>query len=247
MPGRYDQLFSALARRAVRQGVVDIETFAERALASGMSPENLEERLLQDLEQGGPVFGKFTRSLGGAASSAVLAAEKQGEAAARAYAEELISLSELDDLLEDADPEQMAEIAAMTSSRVAYTWVATLINTCHLCLPLHGKTMTREQWEADGLDPETIHIDEGWESKCQCQLIPSEDIDDPGEVREPLMRERVKSPMGQKVSGRTKRAIAQHDPEKAIDARDKAMETLEGRRTMRLMGQMNADKGDDDE
>jgi hypothetical protein len=47
---------------------------------------------------------------------------------------------------------------------------------------------------------------------------------------------KLESPTGLKGSKKTRRAIAQGDIDKALAARDKAMESPQGRRTMRLMG-----------
>jgi hypothetical protein len=240
---RYDLIWSALARRAVREGVTDIEAFSETALASGIPPDQLEERLIRDLEEGGPIFGKFTRSIEAAAGRAVVAAERQGEDVALARAEELISMAEMDDILEDADAEAIDELKRELAPKEMLMWVATLVNTCHLCLPLHGKIASREFWEEKGLDPENIHQNEGWseKSRCQCHLIPAE-TEEVTEQMAPLVRGRVESATGLKGSKRTQRLVAQRDIEKAMAAVEKARESEEGRRTLRLMGETQADE-----
>lgn len=239
---RYDRIWSALVRRSVREGVTDAEAFIETALASGVPLDQIDARLLRDLDEGGPIFGKFTRSLEAAAGRAVQAAERQGEAVARAYAEELISLSEMDDILEDADAEQIEALQKQLEPREMLVWIATLVNTCHLCLPLHGKSASREWWEAQGIDPENIHQNEGWseKSKCQCHLYPTDEVEDFGAEVLPLVRTRVESATGLKGSKRTQRLVAQRDIDKAIAAVARAQDSLEGRRTLRLMGEVHA-------
>lgn len=242
---RYNDVFRVLANRAVREGVIDIETFVERGMLHGMSAKAVESRLIADLDSGGPIFGKFVRSMSGAAASATLAASKQGEAVARAYAEKLISLSEYDDILDAADPAEMEDVAGGLAKTTLYMWVATSTNTCDRCLPLHGKILTMDEWaglrDELGLDydadPETIH--DGWDSFCHCHLTPTDEIDDPNEVTAPLVRQRLESATGLKGQKRTQRSVAQRDIEKAIAAVAKAQENLEGRRTLRLMGQVD--------
>jgi len=232
----YGAIYAAAARRAVREGVTDAEAFIERAAATGMPLDVIERKMLEDLTTGGPIFGKFVRSLEGAAGSAALAAVSQGEAAALAYAEELISLAEMDDILESADAEELDALGKQLDPAESLIWVATLKNTCHRCLPLHGKIASRQWWEEQGLSPESIH--DGWASPCYCNLIPVGELDAMEETA-PLVRERVESATGLRGSKRTQRAVAQRDIERARAAVEKAMDSEEGRRTLRLMGQVN--------
>jgi len=244
---RYDKIYSTLAKRAVLQGGVDIETFMERAAEAGMPAAALEERLLRDVEEGGPIFGKFIRSLTGAATSSVMAAEQQGEAAAQAYAEEMISLAELEDVINDADPDDLQDIVDKLADDSPMIWVATLLNTCDRCLPLHGIVMTRAEWAEAGLDPSTIH--DGWESECHCDLTEYDMTEeDRKAIVAPLVRERVKSETGLPGVKLTQRLVAQKDLDRSVAAVEKAKESLEGRRTLRLMGEVNQeDQGSEEE
>ena len=236
---RYDKLYEALAKRAVKQGVTDFETFLERADAAGLPRDVLEERLVADVEEGGPIFGKFIRSLSGAAATSVLASERQGADVARARAEDLISMSEMDDILDDADAEEMDDIGDRLEDSALWIWIAELVRTCERCLPLHGKIMTAQEWNESGYDPETMH--EGWDEPCHCEWQPMDELspDDLKELKAPLIRERVKTDTGLMGSKRTQRLVAQADLDKATAAVTKATESLEGRRTLRLMGQVN--------
>jgi hypothetical protein len=239
---RYDKVYETLAKRAVQQGGVDVETFMARAAEAGMPQDVLEARLIQDVEEGGPIFGKFLRSLKGAAVSSTMAAEAQGEAAAQAFAEELISLTELEDVMESADPDELAEIADELDDLVPYIWIAELVNTCERCLPLHGTVLPLADWAESGWDPATIH--DGWESECHCTLLPADMAPESRkELVAPLVRERVKSETGLKGSKKTQRLVAQQDLDKSIRAVEQAKTNLEGRRTLRLMGQVN-EEGD---
>jgi len=234
---RYDEVYSRRARRAVQEGGIDITTFMEDMVAGGISPERLEELLLQDLEEGGPVFGKFLRSLSGAAESAVMAAERQGDMVGYASEEkayqELLGLSKMEDALDDADPELLETMEAAVNDE--FTWIATLENTCHLCLPLHGTSRTMEEWRTMGKHPDTIHPG-SWRSSCHCQLVPTRQAAGRADLVAPLVRERVKSSTGLKGVKKTQRRVAQRDPTKAQRAVAEAMKTKEGRRTLRLMG-----------
>jgi hypothetical protein len=235
---RYDQIYATLAKRAVKQGGVDAQTFMERAQAAGMSPAALEERLIADVDEGGPIFGKFLRSLEGAGAGSVLAAERQGEAAARAYFDELISLEELDNILEDGDAEKLSEVETQLDEKQLYQWVAMLVRTCDRCLALHGKIATMSEFVNEGLTPEMMH--DGWDSECHCDMLPIDEIHDLNDTTIPLIRERVKSETGLLGSKRTQRLVAQRDLDKAMAAVEKAKESLEGRRTLRLMGEVQA-------
>jgi hypothetical protein len=244
---RYDKIYETLARRAVLQGGVDVETFLERAAEAGMPADAIEARLIRDVEEGGPIFGKFIRSLTGAATSSVMTAESQGEAAAQAYAEEMISLTELEDVIDDADPDELEDIVEKLSDDIELIWVATLVNTCDRCLPLHGTVMTRAEWAESGYDPSTIH--DGWESECHCDLTEYDMTDDDRKsLIAPLVRERVKSATGLPGVKTTQRLVAQKDLDRSMAAAERAKQSLEGRRTLRLMGQVNQeDQGSEEE
>jgi hypothetical protein len=232
----YAKIWSTLAKRAVRQGGVNAEAFMELAAASGMSAEEVERRLIEDLSSDGPIFGQFFRQLGTAATGAVLAAESQGSLVAMVDADEelqrLLDIESLDDVIDAADPEALEQIEQAIASRAELTWVATLTNTCYRCLPLHGQTRTLEEWRELGFSPETIH--EGWASACNCQLVPTDDAGPREDLIAPLVRLKVE---GEKGVKRTARAVAQVDMEKAIQAARKASESEQGRRTLRLLGQ----------
>lgn len=233
---RYDLVWSTLSKRAVLQGGVNADTFLEMAAASGMSADEVERRLLDDLENDGPVFGAFFRQLTAAANSSVMAAEQQGSLMAvidgDAELSRLLDLESMDDVINSADPETLDAIERAVESRTELTWIATLVNTCYRCLPLHGHTRTLEEWKALGFSPETIH--DGWSSSCHCQLVPVKDAGPRDDLVAPLVRMKAEAPKGVK---RTVRMVAQQDLERAIEATRKAQQTEEGRRTLRLLGQ----------
>lgn len=234
---RYDRTFAALANRAIAQGVTDMETFLTQMADTGVSPDRVEQLLLDDLEGDGPIFGKFMRSMIGAAEQGTLAAARSGEIAgtvdATSELRRLTSITDLDDAIEQADPEALEAIEEDVG-RTEWTWICALKNTCHRCLPLHGVTRTMDEWKALGLLPETIHS--GWNSACHCTLVPADEFKR-GDVVAPLTRKKIKSPTGQKPNRKTARAVAQKDLDKSLSARNKAMESPEGRRTLRLLGQ----------
>ncbi len=243
---RYDETYEILAERAVSSTTVDIEAFIRQAQASGMSIDAVAESLMADLESGGPIFGKFLRNVVSAGEASVMAAARQGENAGavlhdprvRAQIDledealnELLEVESLDDVVAGADPEQLARLEGVTEN-IDETWVATLVNTCDRCLPLHGITRSRRQWALLGLNPETIH--EGWASRCKCRLVPAVQTDGREDLMEPLLRERVA-----KGDKRTVRSIAQPNLQRSIEAVNQARESEEGRRLLRRLGQAN--------
>lgn len=248
---RYDEIFKGLGTRAIRQAILDVEAFAEQARIGKLNPERVQQLLLQDLDDAGPIFGKFFRGLGVAAQSSVMAAARAGELAGTISAsEEMRKTADffgedgkeaIGSAIDQADPEALEEIEQRAGT-IEFMWVAELVNTCHLCLPIHGSIRTLNEWQELGLHPDTIHVDAGFASSCHCQLVPQEQVErDP--VVEPLARNKLKSPSGLKGSRRTARAVTQRDLEKSLIARDKAMETLEGRRTLRLLGVTGGEEG----
>jgi len=241
---RYDKAYERLANRAIKQTAVDIQAFMQMAADSNISQDRLEEMMLDDLESGGPIFGKFIRSLSAAASSATQAASRQGAVLAsidESMLTETLTLADVADAAMDADPEVIEEITSQTIQSEPMTWVATMVNTCARCLPLHGKTKTMTEWDELGLNPDTIH--EGWDSDCQCNLIPAKEFGKNADLVAPLLRKKIVSPTGQKPTKRTVRAVLQEDVDKARDAVAKAMETERGRRTLSLLGKANAPIG----
>lgn len=231
----YRAVYERLANRAVQQGFSNLEAFVGRLVDQGVPSDRIEELLLEDLANDGPIFEAFFRSLGGAADSAIAAAHQQGSTMgaidANAEIKRLLDLGSLEDVIDDADPDLMAEIEAASADRLDLTWVATMRNTCHLCLPLHGVTRTRQEWNDLGLDPATIHPG-SWSSVCHCSLVEREHFDRDDQMA-PLLR------IKEKGSRRTVRGVTSANIETAIKARDKALESAEGRRLLRKLGQVN--------
>jgi hypothetical protein len=193
--------------------------------------------LIEDLETGGPIFGKFVRSLGDAAISSVLSAEQQGEDLEVMRFLDRVSGEDYDDLLEAAYAEDLFDVSDVD---IPLMWVAELVNTCEQCLPLHGKIATEAEWLEMGFHPDTIH--KGWRSSCHCTLLPVEMLDaaQKKELAAPLARIRQTDETG-KISRRTVRSVAQQSLEKSIAAMEKAQNSEVGRRTLRQMGKANAE------
>lgn len=74
---RYDLTYKRLAEREIDQGVIDLKTFMDRLVQQGVPREKIQEMLLADVENEGPIFEKFFRSLEGASINSVDAAYKQ--------------------------------------------------------------------------------------------------------------------------------------------------------------------------
>lgn len=270
----------------MQRGNADIEAFIEAGVEEGASLESIQEMLLDDLDNDGPIFGQFFRNLRGAAAGSVVEAERQGESvqyianavrdnngvvvnslnglssaiksnpeilagmeSADEIEERLLRVAEGGDALEDiinrADPRELALVERATEDSIELTSIAMLVNTCHICLPLHGISRTRAEWAEAGLLPSMRHPSD-WGTSCKCRLVPRGEVDafqgGGNEVIAPLVREKVKSPTGLKTSKRTQRSIAQKSLDKSLEAVAAAQKTLEGRRTMRLMGKVNKDQ-----
>ena len=241
----YARVFSELTERAVLDGGIDLETFITRLLDNGVSLDAIQERLLTDLETGGPIFGKFIRSITGSAQSSVITATRQGEILGQVIEDDAlrerlgVQGDELEEAFQSADPDAAEELEIASQDLVLLTNVAELRNTCPECLPLHGKTLTRREWRESGLLPEDRH--QGWTSACHCRLIPNEVAENRKELIDPLVRERIESPTGLKANKRTARSVTQRSLEKSQAAIIKASESARGRRTLRLLGQARKD------
>lgn len=243
---RYDRVWRNLVQRAVAQGGLDIDAFVQQGIEAGMSEETIQRRLLDDLENDGPIFGKFFRSLAGAAEGAALSAYDQGADVGNIDGnrelKRLLGLREktnaFGSVIDVADPDAMAEIAEAVAERDERIWIAELQNTCHLCLPLHGTTRTMAEWTELGYHPDTIHSAEGWASRCKCKLVPVQQADRLDEMQ-PLVRNKLETadPKRMKTNRQTKRGVTQVDLERSLAARDKALQSEAGRRTMRLLGE----------
>lgn len=246
---RYDLMWQTLVDRAIAQSVTDLDTFLNMAYNAGFSAEVIERKLLDDLQNEGPIFGKFLRSLTGASESAISAAFNSGVMAgdlvsnnemlrlieAGGYSAEEMGLA-----IENADAEAMDAMIAEAEKNDYRTWIATLERTCDRCLPLHGHTETMEYWKSKGYLPELMH--DGWKSDCKCRLVPSQQFDSEAKRRvdyvKPLVRTKLTTTTGLKTSKKTQRTVMQADLERALAARDKALQSEIGRRTLRQMGQM---------
>lgn len=147
---------------------------------------------------------------------------------------QLIDSGEIEDVIDDADPELLEDLLAGSDSEPVM-WVATFENTGYLCLPLHGQTRTRLEWREMGFDPATIH--DGWNTPCKCKLVPSIYSEGHANTVAPLVRSKKLD--GIKGAKRTARSVLQLDLDKAQAAVAKALESEEGRRILRTLGNLN--------
>lgn len=244
----YAKVYASILKRALSQADLDLETFVADALESGMSAQAIEERLLNDVQTGGPVFGKFMQSLEGGAAKTVIAAKNQGaylaqvveDDAALARLERIAGVGKseayVSEVLRTGDAEALADIEAATEDIVVERSVAELVNTCPVCLPLHGVTMTRREWREKGLLPEQRHA--GWTSVCHCLLIPAELAAPRSDLAAPLVRTKLEGVEASKNIRKTVRAIASGDLDRGVKAVARASETAEGRRLLSLLGQV---------
>ena len=149
-----------------------------------------------------------------------------------------MGIVDLESVVDDADPDTLEAIALEVAPLMRVVWVATLRDTCHRCLPLHGTEMLLSEFDELGLSPATIHG--GWTSECNCRRIPTNDSQGRAENMQPLRRIRVKgTPRGTK---KTMRAVSQVDLQKSIEASLAAQESKEGRKILRLLGRVGAEE-----
>lgn len=236
---RYDQVYDRLAERAVENGIRDMLSFIRGLEEERVPTATIERLLIEDLETSGPVFGKFLRDIGVAASSSVRAAFDQGTSLGviDGSAELLRALSaagrveSLQKAVEDGDPEAAEVLGEEFLDHIEHRWVAVLVNTCPICLPLHGREMTLDQWRERGLVPgDTMH------PNCRCTLVPSHTVPSRDDLLSPLRRAKVDEPGSRK----TARRVSQADLDRAIEARDQALKTEAGRKVLARLGRVNA-------
>lgn len=244
----YSAIWARLAERALAQATINIQSFMQMAVDAGMTEEALMERLEDDLDNDGPLFGSFMRSITGAAVKSVGEATRQGELIGALrhdpYFDRVLEMVENDmpgsvvEAIDSADPDLAASIEAAVEEDLDFVSVANFKNTCHECLPLHGQRLTMREWKARGLWPTQRH--DGWKSDCQCRMLPPHISGGGDSLRAPLRRVPMQSATGKKGLKKTVRAVTQRDIEKAIEARNEAMQSERGRRTLRLLGQAKA-------
>lgn len=234
---RYPRKYSIRAQKAVETGLVDFEALVEELTDDGVPVERINELLVEDLEEGGPLFGKFFRSIEMAGDMSIGVAESQASNVAEildldAEIAKLAQDTRIDgrsvaELAREGDP-QALELVEDTAEQQELTWICTLRRTCELCLPLHGVTLSREEWRDKGLRPRSIH------PRCECDWVPAELARDRDDLIDPLVRNKV----GEEKGGlRTIRGVSSRDIERSQEAVAKAMKTKQGRKMIKLLGQ----------
>lgn len=111
-----------LLAKAARTSI-SIEEYINTRLLQGADEAVIEADLINDLENGGRIFGEFRKAVGATANGAVHRSRD-----ASLYSNPSISIAE-----------------------EKFRWVAVLINTCPDCLDRHGREQTYDEWEAEGL------------------------------------------------------------------------------------------------
>lgn len=237
---RYSEVYESLADQAIRRGVLDLQALVDRLIIEGADDDIIDELIFDDFESGGPISRQFLTGVTSAATSATNAAVVQGQLAgqvARKYSGQ--DLENIYNSLANGDDDAIERFLDEEGEE-KFTWVCTFVNTCHRCLPLHGVSLTTNEWKRRGVSPSTIHGD--WESECKCNLVRSEDVDQQG-ITEPLRRVKLSAEEQAQLKAAgvrrtTTRAIASTDIETAIEYRDQAMQSEEGRRLLRKLGQL---------
>jgi len=116
----FDSMRISIGAQASRTAIT-LQEFIEGQRVLGLSKEAIENLLLDDLANGGRIFGEFNRSLG---------LNIEG------------SLGQL--------PNSAAEIRFGRDPKRSKTWIAALVNTCPDCLPRHGEVDSLRNWEIRG-------------------------------------------------------------------------------------------------
>lgn len=249
---RWTKLFSAKATRALSRLEADLTEVFATALDAGADVDALEMRLIEDLQSGGPTFGPFLRGLGDAAEAAVDVAHRQGELVGMSIGQGELAGTTTQEAYEilygkDANKravakwtdEKLEKIARSIEDNTNVTWVALLVNSCPYCIALHGTTLSGSQWRQRDLAPDGVHQRYGINAKCRCRFVPSDIAESRASLVAPLKRVAAD---GLKKSKKTVRGVTQVDPDKALDAVKKAQESPEGRKVLRLMGRVDAEK-----
>ncbi len=192
----------ALTAARVQRVVADFgqraDARAADAMARGMSPEIFVEVMQADLDALGPrMFGPLAGALDAEAELAVGGAIQAGL---------------FDETALQGDPSLTGTDLAEAAFNVPMVWVCALVNTCHDCLPRHGEVRGLAEWALDGLPGTGWSVCGAW---CQCQLVDA-DVASSGELREPLMRVRVRVEMqGRGLTVRAPAALFRAAPRSA--------------------------------
>lgn len=237
---QYSKIYASKAQKAIDSGLVDLKSFIEELRLGGAKDASIERMLLDDLENEGPIFGKFFRSLGVAGDSAITLAEKQAasvyesmvasDAMQKLREEADITSEEMLQNILDANPEELEQMDQATED-LDYTWICKLQKTCAVCLPLHGKTLSKKEWQEKGLVPGAVH------NNCQCDWVLAELAASRKDLVDPLVRIKITEP--ETGTKKTIRGVTQISVDKAREAALKASQSEQGRRTLRLLGQVN--------
>jgi hypothetical protein len=246
----YARTYQRLAKRAAQRGRIDLEAFIEQARDAKMSDADIERAILGDLINDGPVFGAFFRSLSGAGvkstSAAYTSARDVGsflddpeiEKELKSL-EALRNVDDIEEFLSSGDPDELEAFSdALDPELQSYVSVADFVNTCYICLPLHGHEMTKGEWQEQGLWPDQRHP-EDWLSDCKCTMMPIGKQYDQTKFIAPLRRVAVKDENGKRIGKRTIRAVTQNDIDKARKAAEEARQNPEGRKVLRALGTSN--------
>jgi hypothetical protein len=243
---RADDIYTAIVEQAVITAEARFDALVRQFAATGMSEEAIVERMLNDLEIGGLVFGWFMRSLGYAGQRSTVAAQRAGTAVGEvAGSPKLVRAIErfgldLTRAQGEHDPDLAFDVEQAAGRIRELMWVCELRKTCVYCLPLHGVVRTGEEWAESGEHPDTIHAVNNIDSTCYCALLDTEvAADDRGKVLAPLKRVDVpvNRAAGERLNRRTVRDVSSISAETSLKARDKLLETVEGRRALRKLGQ----------
>ena len=247
-----DDIFDATVEAAVTSGRANFDSLVRQLRASGMSEQAIVRRMLDDLENEGPIFGQFLRGLGAAAQRSAVASQRQGTSIGEIAVNPKLRREAIERFGLDVeraettpDPDLAFDIEESVAELRELMWVCSLVNTCHACLPLHGIVRTAEEWAESGDHPDTIHAlngitigNTGQPAPDYCVLVDTEvAASDRDKVLAPLKRVKVPTKKGERLNRRTVREVASKSLETSEAARDKLQETLEGRRALRKLGQ----------
>lgn len=104
-----------------KKTALTLSEFIDFALLQGASKESIKQSLIQDLEEGGRIFGEFRNAI-------------------RATSNGIIHRMR--------DTAQFSEDEV---GELKYRWVAVLVNTCPDCIDRHGQEKSMTEWEIEGL------------------------------------------------------------------------------------------------
>lgn len=105
---------------------------------------------------------------------------------------------------EDIFFEDLQTEADFTNENDQLMWQAMLVNTCPSCLDLHGKIMSRNEWQVEGVPNQRNTLcTQRTGSGCNCVLLPADIMPSTEEMRKPITIQSKRIRQAEKKRGKS--------------------------------------------